>query len=79
MPGGGILGDVTDLLPVPEEPRRGRPAVTVRMLGGDDWSRRREIRLRALQDSPSAFGSTYAGSWPTRRPTGGTGSRTSPR
>jgi GNAT superfamily N-acetyltransferase len=51
---------VTDLLPVPEEPRRGRPAVTVQVLGGDDWSRWRELRLRALQDSPSAFGSTYA-------------------
>ena len=51
---------MTDLLPVPEEPHRRRPAVTVRVLGGDDWSRWRELRLRALQDSPSAFGSTYA-------------------
>jgi GNAT superfamily N-acetyltransferase len=33
---------------------------TVRLLGGDDWPAWREIRLRALQDSPSAFGSTHA-------------------
>lgn len=33
---------------------------TVRQVGGDDWRLWREIRLRALQDSPDAFGSTYA-------------------
>jgi GNAT superfamily N-acetyltransferase len=32
----------------------------VRELGGDDWPTWREIRLRALADSPGAFGSTYA-------------------
>jgi len=32
----------------------------VREVGGDDWRTWREIRLRALRDSPSAFGSTYA-------------------
>ena len=32
----------------------------VRVLGGDDWPAWRDIRLRALQDSPDAFGSTYA-------------------
>jgi len=31
----------------------------VRVLGPDDWSRWREIRLRALLESPEAFGSTY--------------------
>ena len=33
---------------------------TVREVGGEDWRVWREIRLRALQDSPDAFGSTYA-------------------
>ena len=33
---------------------------TVRVVDGDDWRTWREIRLRALRDSPSAFGSTYA-------------------
>jgi GNAT superfamily N-acetyltransferase len=32
---------------------------TVREVAGDDWPLWREIRLRALQDSPDAFGSTY--------------------
>ena len=33
---------------------------SVRVLGGDDWRAWRDIRLRALRDSPDAFGSTYA-------------------
>ena len=38
------------------------PAVswTIHRLGKGDGARLREIRLRALQDSPDAFGSTYA-------------------
>lgn len=32
----------------------------VRVLGGQDWATWRDIRLRALEDSPAAFGSTYA-------------------
>ena len=31
----------------------------VREVGGEDWPTWREMRLRALADSPSAFGSTY--------------------
>jgi ribosomal protein S18 acetylase RimI-like enzyme len=33
--------------------------VEVRLANGDDWELWREIRLRALEDAPTAFGSTY--------------------
>lgn len=33
--------------------------VDVRLVGGNDWQLWAEIRLRALRDSPTAFGSTY--------------------
>ncbi|MGL4173054.1 MAG: GNAT family N-acetyltransferase [Actinomycetota bacterium] len=33
--------------------------VTVRPLGGDDWQIYQELRLRALQDDPDAFVSSY--------------------
>ena len=32
----------------------------VRVLGGDDWPAWRRIRLEALQESPAAYGATYA-------------------
>jgi GNAT superfamily N-acetyltransferase len=33
--------------------------VTVRQTTADDWKTWRDLRLRALQDTPTAFGSTY--------------------
>jgi GNAT superfamily N-acetyltransferase len=33
--------------------------VTVRLVDGDDWELWRDLRLRALRDAPTAFGSTY--------------------
>jgi GNAT superfamily N-acetyltransferase len=34
-------------------------SVEVRLIGGEEWETWRDIRLRALQDTPTAFGSTY--------------------
>ena len=34
--------------------------VELRLVGEDAWQRWRVIRLRALRESPAAFGSTYA-------------------
>jgi ribosomal protein S18 acetylase RimI-like enzyme len=36
------------------------PAVNIRTFGPGDWQDYRDLRLSALQDSPDAFGSTYA-------------------
>ncbi len=35
------------------------PTIAIRSVDGRDWRQWREIRLRALQDSPTAFGTTY--------------------
>ncbi|HET6918090.1 MAG TPA: GNAT family N-acetyltransferase [Jiangellaceae bacterium] len=38
--------------------------VSVRRIGPEDWMLLRDLRLRALSDSPAAFGSTYEGERP---------------
>lgn len=42
-----------------KQPQGTATDVTVRFAGPDDWETWRDLRLRALRDSPSAFGSTY--------------------
>jgi GNAT superfamily N-acetyltransferase len=37
-----------------------RSAPEIRVVGVEDWPMWRDIRLRALEESPSAFGATYA-------------------
>lgn len=46
---------------VPETPGSGPAAteITARVLAGPDWQVYRDLRLRALKDSPDAFGTTY--------------------
>lgn len=49
-------------LSAPVSPRgelRPDKSVEIRFVGGDAWETWRDIRLRALQDAPNAFGSTY--------------------
>jgi len=43
--------------------------ITVRKVEADDWQALKQLRLEALQDTPDAFGSTYAESvtWPDQR------------
>ncbi|MGH3445043.1 MAG: GNAT family N-acetyltransferase [Nocardioidaceae bacterium] len=42
-----------------DRPNHGTGTVTVRVIGADDWATWRDIRLRSLLDTPSAYGSTY--------------------
>ncbi len=59
--------------------------VTVRRFTPDEWGLYRDLRLRALQDAPDAFGSTYAhecqradADWRTRLADGAASSRELP-
>jgi GNAT superfamily N-acetyltransferase len=42
-----------------ETPAEGRPGLKVEMLTPTEWKTLRDVRLRALKDSPTAFDSSY--------------------
>jgi GNAT superfamily N-acetyltransferase len=53
-------GDVCIRLVMAEPQAHGRPdGLSIRRAGPEDWAVLRELRLNALSESPSAFGSTY--------------------
>lgn len=58
---GGVARRVTPRLAVMTEAlMKHMPDISIRSIQPDEWPAYREVRLRALQESPDAFGSTYA-------------------